>query len=212
MSLEDMEMRKVPRGEVTLVGLGRLGFRTALHLMQVHRGGPQRITAIDGQRISPDDLIFRMLGAQVGAYKVAFLETLAGPDSSREIVGIPWFVSRDTLEVLRGDVVCIEIAGGDTLPVTAAIIRHAQEIGARTVSTMGAFGIGEEKIIATDIGEADSENPIVAGLTEYGVKNHLLVGTGKLIRDWEPVTPYVLDRISHVMVAEILKLLEGKTR
>lgn len=210
MSLEEMERRKAPHGEVTLVGLGRLGLRTALNLMQVHHGGPQRITAIDGQAISPDDLIFRMLGAEVGEYKVAFLEKMGGPGWCREVVGVPAYLSRENLEMLRGDVVCIEIAGGDTLPLTAAAVNHARRRGASTISTMGAFGIGEERVTAVDIDEADPDNPIVAGLRDYGVKDHLLVGTGKLIRDWEPVTPCVLDRISHVMVAEILKLLEQR--
>lgn len=47
-------------------------------------------------------------------------------------------------------------------------------------------------------------------LLDEGITDHILVGTGKLIRDWEPVTPYVLDRVSEVMTAEILKLLRGK--
>lgn len=210
MSLEDLEKRKTPRGEVTLVGLGRLGIRTAFRLMQVHRGGPEKITAIDGQKISPDDLIFRMFGAEVGDYKVAFLEKMAGPGYYQKITGIPQYLSLDNLDLIRGDVVCIEIAGGDTLPITAAIIDRAQQSGACTISTMGVFGIGEEMVSAVTIDEAGPENPIVDSLQKYGVKDHLLVGTGKLIRDREPVTPDVLDRISQVMTAEILKLLERR--
>lgn len=210
MKIEDMEKSKVPHGEVCLVGLGRLGLRTALHLMQAHRGGPERITAIDGQTISPDDLIFRMMGAKIGDYKVTFLESLAGPGFSRIVVGVPQYISTGNLDLITGDVVCIEIAGGDTLPLTAAMVKHAHGIGAETISTMGVFGIGGETISAIDIEKADANNPIVSTLREYGIKNHLLVGTGKLIRDREPVTPYVLDRVSQVMAGEILKLLGEK--
>lgn len=208
MSLEEMEQRKAPSGEVTLVGLGRLGLRTALDLMQTHRGGPRKITAIDGQTVSPDDLIFRMLGAEVGSYKTDLLEKLAGPGYSREIVGIPRYVSPETLDLAGGDVVCIAIAGGDTLPTTASIIRHAQSIGASTLSTMGVFGLVDADVGAVWIDEADPENPIARTLLEHGVRNHLLVGTGKLIRDWEPVTPHVLDRVARLMSSEILRLLE----
>lgn len=38
MDIAELEKRKSPHGEVTLVGAGRLGFRTALNLMQIHRG------------------------------------------------------------------------------------------------------------------------------------------------------------------------------
>lgn len=39
---------------MTLIGLGRLGIRTGLNLTQIHRGGPQKITAIDSQKISSE--------------------------------------------------------------------------------------------------------------------------------------------------------------
>nr|WP_242451242.1 hypothetical protein [Methanothermobacter sp. THM-2] len=77
---------------------------------------------------------------------------------------------------------------------------------------MGVFGIGEEDVSVVDIDEADPENPIAAYLQAEGIHEHVLVGTGKLIRDWEPVTPHVLDRVSEVMTAEILKLLRGAQR
>jgi len=206
-----MERRKVPRGEVTLVGLGRLGLRTALSLMQAHRGGPERITAIDGQTISPDDLIFRTLGGRIGEYKTGFLEKLAGHGFGKEITGIPAYISDGNLDLLRGDVVCIEIAGGDTLSLTAKMIRHAQGGGAATISTMGVFGIGDIPVKAVPIEDADPDNPIVKTLWDLGVRNHTLVGTGKLIRDWEPVIPQVLDRVALAMTSEILTLLEQRT-
>ena len=77
LEISELEGKKAPRGEVTLVGAGRLGLRTALNLMQIHRGGPERINVIDGQRVSADDLIFRLMGATPGEYKVKFIESLA---------------------------------------------------------------------------------------------------------------------------------------
>ncbi|MDD5143608.1 ThiF family adenylyltransferase [Methanoregula sp.] len=210
MDLAEMEKRKAPWGDVTLIGLGRLGLRTALNLMQAHRGGPSRITAIDEQTISPDDLIFRSLGGIVGEYKVSFLEKLAGRGFGRDIQGIPLYISEENLDLIRGDVVCIEIAGGDTLPVTVQIIRHAQKNGIATISTMGVFGVGDVPVRVLEIDEADTKNPIVDYLRQNGVKNHRLVGTGKLIRDWEPVIPPVLDRVSLAMASEVLKMLHEK--
>ena len=209
MSIEKIEREKIPRGEVTLVGLGRLGLRTALNLMQIHRGGPVRINVIDGQKISADDLIFRLYGADIGEFKVDFLKRLAGPDYSRTIISIAENITGENLELISGDVVCIEIAGGNTLPATAKIIKHAKEIGASTISTMGIFGIGEQEVKVVDIEDGDRDNPIVATLMDMGIRNHLLIGTGKLIRDWEPVTPGVLDRVARTMCSEILKILHN---
>ncbi len=210
MNVEQMEKKKAPRGEVTLIGLGRLGFRTALTLMQVHRGGPLRITAIDDQKISPDDIIFRTYGGKVGEFKTGFLERLAGPGFSKEVHGIPENINMNNLSLVRGDVVCIEIAGGNTLPLTAEIIHEAQKNGASTISTMGVFGIGNVKIKVVEIEKANLTNPIVRYLRSQGVEKHRLIGTGKLIHDWEPVIPPVLDRISLAMASEILKLLHDK--
>lgn len=210
--IEELENKKVPEGEVSLVGLGRLGLRTALNLIQVHRGGPGKVYAIDGQKISIDDLIFRMHGANVGEYKVDFLKRLVGGGFNKEIVPINQDITTKNLELIKGDVVCLEIAGGDTLKITSEIIKHAQDNGALTISTVGVFGIGGEEIIVNDISDLKNDNPIVEFLKNEGITdNHLLIGTGKLIRDWEPVTPYTLDRISAVITGEILKLLKEKT-
>ncbi|HJK77692.1 MAG TPA: hypothetical protein O0Y06_08785 [Methanocorpusculum sp.] len=210
MTITELEQKKVPHGDVTLIGLGRLGLRTALNLMHVNRGGPARITVIDGQTVSADDLIFRMYGAGIGEYKTHFLKRLAGPGYSREITAIPAYITEQNLGLITGgDVACIEIAGGDTLPTTAAVIRHAQSLGIRTISTMGVFGISGDPVSAVWIEEADPENPIVAALLDAGIKNHRLVGTGKLIRDWEPVTPYLIDKVAEVISSEILKLTEN---
>lgn len=211
MTITELEQKKRQHGKVVLVGLGRLGLRTALNLMHVNRGGPEKIIVCDGQKISADDLIFRMYSGIIGEYKTDFLKRLAGPGYSREIVSIPEYISSDNLPLVSGgDVVCIEIAGGDTLPTTAAVIQYAQSVGARTISTMGVFGISGDNVYTSRIEDADPKNPIVAALRECGVKNHLLIGTGKLIRDWEPVTPYIIDKVAEVMSSEILRLTEGK--
>lgn len=210
-SIEELENEKIPKGEVSLVGLGRLGLRTALNLIQAHRGGPIKVYAIDGQKISIDDLIFRMYGAEIGEYKVDFLKRLAGEGFNKEIIPINQDISTENLELIKGDVVCIEIAGGDTLKTSSEIIKYARSQGALTISTLGVFGIGEEEIIVKDISELENNNPIVEFLKNEGITdNHLLIGTGKLIRDWEPVTPYTLDRISSVITREVLKLLKKK--
>ncbi|MCK9152528.1 hypothetical protein [Methanobacterium alcaliphilum] len=211
--INEMENKKIPKGKVSLVGLGRLGLRTSLNLLQAHRGGPELVYAIDAQKISIDDLIFRMYGGKIGEYKVDFLKRLVGEGFSKEIVAIPEDITRENINLVKGDVVCIEIAGGDTLKITSDIIKHAHLNDAMTISTVGVFGIGEEEISVQDISEADETNPIVKTLKENGItRNHLLIGTGKLIRDWEPVTPYMLDKISAVIAAEILKLLKSKVK
>lgn len=209
MSIIEMENQKIPRGHVTLVGLGRLGFRIGLHLIQVHRGGPKKITVIDGQMISGDDIIFRMSGGVIGDYKVNLMKNISYPQRYREIVTIPELIGESNLDLITGDVVSIQIAGGDTLPVTSMIISHAHSYGAKTISTMGVFGIGNEEIRAEDIDNADPDNPIVQYLHSQGIRTHTLVGTGKLIRDWEPVTPCILDKVSEIMTGEILKLLHA---
>lgn len=211
-SIEELENEKIPRGEVSLVGLGRLGLRTALNLIQVHRGGPKTVYAIDGQKISIDDLIFRMHGAKIGEYKVDFLKRLAGEGFNKEVIPVPQNINPENIDLIKGQVVCIEIAGGDTLKTSSEIIKQAHSQGALTISTMGVFGIGEEEVIVKDISELENDNPIVDFLKNEGITdNHLLIGTGKLIRDWEPVTPYTLDLISTIMTREVLKLLKKKT-
>ncbi len=207
MILIEKEERKKPRGHVTLVGLGRLGFRIGLHLIQVHRGGPEKITIIDGQKISADDIIFRMHGGIIGEYKVECLKNILFPQDWHKINAIPENITDDNLEHITGDVVSIQIAGGDTLPLTSLIIKYAQSYGAKTISTMGVFGIGGEQIRSLDIDSADPDNPIVLYLRSQGIHNHQLVGTGKLIRDWEPITPMILDQVSEIMVGAILQKL-----
>jgi predicted ThiF/HesA family dinucleotide-utilizing enzyme len=208
MNIEEIENKKVPVGHVTLVGLGRLGIRTGLNLTQIHRGGPQTITAIDSQKISSGDVIFKIMGGKIGNYKVDFLHEMRG---IKEVIPIREDIQLGNLGLIEGDVVCVEIAGGNTIPITAAIIKKAHMIGATTLSTAGVFGIGNEKVEVMDISQADENNPVAQELREHGItENHTILTTGRFIKDREPVTPYLLDDISRKMTMEILNVLESR--
>lgn len=203
-----MEKAKVAAGTVTIVGMGRLGIRTCMNLLEVHRGGPSKLIVIDGQKISDDDIKLKLLGGIVGEYKVDLIKKIIGSKYCKEVIAINQYINKDNLNLIEGDVVCIGIAGGDTLATTADIIKKSHEIGAKTVGSFGVFGVEKGISKVFDIEYADKENPIVKGLNDLGInKNHKLVGTQKLIRDWEPVTPYILDEIAEKMTEEILKLL-----
>ena len=208
INIEAIEKEMVPRGNVVLVGTGRLGLRIGLNLLHVHRGGPAVITAIDGQRISGSDVIFHHLGGNTGQYKVDLISKLSthSPDF-RKVVPVHEDITKKNLELVKGDVVSIQMAGGNTLPVTAEIIKKAHADGAKTVSTAGIFGM-DEKVSAMDISKASEENPVVAELRDHGIrKNHTIVTTGRFIRDRLPVTPYILDDVARVCTNEILKAL-----
>lgn len=209
MDIKELEESQIPRGHVTLVGIGRLGLKIGLNLIQVHRGGPKKITVLDKQKISSSDIIFKMLGGNSGDYKVDFLSSLCThPENIRKVISIREDVTFNNLDLIKGDVVSIQIAGGDTIPITAAIIKKAHDIGAKTISTAGVFGIGEEKIQSMEISQADPANPVVSELKKYGIQeNHKIVTTGKFIKDNIPITPYVLDDYAIKMTKEILKLL-----
>lgn len=201
--LEKIENSKIPQGKVTLVGLGRLGIRTGLNLAQIHRGGPKIITAIDSQKISEGDLVFRMLGGNIGDYKVDLLHNLRG---IKEVIPIREDINSDNLDLINGDVVSIQIAGGHTIPIASTIIKKAWEVGAKTISTAGVFSKGDADIIVKDISEVDSNNPVVNELRSLGIKeNHKIITTGNFITDKEPITPYVLDEIAKITTMEIIK-------
>lgn len=204
-----MENQMVPHGRVILAGVGRLGIRLGINLLQIHRGGPSTITAFDGQKISGSDVIFHMLGGENGQYKVDLLSKLSThPESYRVVEPVKKDLNPENMEFVEGDVVSIQIAGGNTIPTTAAIIMKAHEIGAKTISTAGVFGV-DETVSSVDISGADEENPIVAELKRYGVEeNHTIVTTGRFIRDRLPITPYTLDEIARVLTVEILKALQ----
>lgn len=212
--IQEMEDKMVPKGSVDLIGLGRLGLRTGINLIQVHRGGPNKITAIDGQKISNADIIFTLFGAKSGEYKTEFFKGLCTHSKDyREVIAINEDIlfsdkTSNNLNLISGDVVVIEIAGGDTIPTAAAIIKKAHEIGSKTISTAGIFGIGEEDIIVKDISEFDDSNPAVEELRKEGIsKDHLIITTNTFIRDFVPISPYVLDEIANTITKEVLKLL-----
>ena len=210
--IQEMENSLIPKGSIDLVGFGRLGLRTGINLIQIHRGGPSKITVIDGQKISESDIIFLLNGAEVGTYKSDFLKELSThPTDFREVVSITEDISEDNLDLITGDVVVIEIAGGNTIPIAANIIKKAHENGSKTLGTAGIFGIGDEEIIVKDISEFDDSNPAVNELRKEGiVKDHLILTTSTFIRDAIPITPYVLDDIANTLTKEALKLLIEK--
>ena len=122
-------------------------------------------------------------------------------------------VGEDNLDLITGDVVVIEIAGGNTVPTAAKIIKKAHENGSKTLGTAGIFGIGNEEIIVKDISEFDDSNPVIEELRKEGiVKDHMVVTTSTFIRDSIPITPYVLDNIANTITKEALKLLIEKNK
>ena len=210
--IQEMENNLMPKGSIDLVGFGRLGLRTGINLIQIHRGGPSKITVIDGQKISESDIIFLLKGAEVGTYKADFLKKLSThhPDF-REVISITEDISEDNIDLITGDVVVIEIAGGNTIPTAANIIKKAHGKGSKTMGTAGIFGIGDEEIVVKDISEFDDSNPAVNELRKEGiVKDHLILTTSTFIRDAIPITPYVLDDIANIITKEALKLLIEK--
>ena len=78
--IQKIEDKLVPKGKIDLVGCGRLGLRIAINLIQVHRGGPKVISAFDGQEISGGDVIFTLLGAEIGEAKTDFIKRICTHD------------------------------------------------------------------------------------------------------------------------------------
>lgn len=208
--IQEMEDKQVPKGRIDLVGCGRLGLRIGINLMQVHRGGPKTIGAFDGQKIDGGDVIFTMLGAEKGQNKPDFIKQLCTHDENfRNIESYPEYINEDNLDLIKGDVVIIVIAGGNTIKTAANIIKHAHKRGAKTIGTAGIFGFGDENIEIKDISEYDNNNPAVEELRAQGItENHLVLTTNKLIRDNEPVTPYTLDEVAKIITMNALKLLK----
>ena len=210
--IKKMEDKQVPKGRIDLIGCGRLGLRIGINLIQVHRGGPKIIGAFDGQKIDGGDVIFTLLGAEEGKSKPDFLKQICTHEKDfREVISYPEYITSDNIDLIEGDVVIIVIAGGNTIPTAAKIIKHAHERGAKTIGTAGIFGFGNENIEIKDISEYDDSNPAVEELRAQGItENHLVLTTNKLIRDNEPVTPYTLDEVSNTITMNALKLLRDK--
>ena len=210
--IKKMEDRQVPHGRIDLIGCGRLGLRIGINLMQVHRGGPKTIGAFDGQKIDGGDVIFTLLGAKTGQNKPDFIKQLCTHKKEfREVLSHPEYITDKNLDLIEGDVVIIVIAGGNTIPTAAKIIKHAHERSAKTIGTAGIFGYGNENIEIKDISEYDGNNPAIEELRKEGItKNHLVLTTNKLIRDREPVTPYTLDEVAKIITMNALKLLDDR--
>lgn len=210
--IQKIEDKLVPKGKIDLVGCGRLGLRICINLMQVHRGGPKVISAFDGQKISGGDVIFTLNGAKIGEAKPDFLKRICTHDEEfRTIKSHTEYITKENIELIDGDVVIIVIAGGNTISTAAEIIKHAQKIGAKTIGTAGIFGFGDEDIEIKDISEYDNSNPAIEELRAQGItENHLILTTHKLIRDNEPITPYVLDEVAKIITMNALKLLRDK--
>ena len=150
-----------------------------------------------------------MKGANIGEYKADFLNKLCTHDENfRKIISVCEDITPDNLDLIKGDVVAIQIAGGNTIPIAAKIIKHTHERGAKTISTAGIFGFGDETIEVKDISEFE-DNPAVDELRKEGItENHLIVTTNKLLRDHEPITPYTLDEVAKQITKTSLKLLK----
>ncbi|MCQ2970307.1 Predicted dinucleotide-utilizing enzyme of the ThiF/HesA family [Methanobrevibacter gottschalkii] len=210
--IQKMEDLQVPKGRIDLIGCGRLGLRIAINLIQIHRGGPKVIGAFDGQKISDGDIIFKLYGAELDESKPDFIKRLCTHDKEfRKIEVHNEYINDDNLDLITGDVIIIVIAGGNTIPTASKIIKHAQKKGAKTISTAGIFGFGNEHIEIKDISEYDNNNPAIEELRAQGVtENHLVLTTNKLIRDNEPVTPYTLDEVAKLITICSLKLLKDQ--
>ena len=211
--IQKIEDKLVPKGKIDLIGCGRLGLRIAINLMQVHRGGPKVISAFDGKKISGGDVIFTLHGAEIGETKPDFLKRICTHDEKfRKIESHSEYITKENIELIDGDVVIIVIAGGNTISTAADIIKHAQKRGAKTIGTAGIFGIdNNENIEIKDISEYDNSNPAIEELRAHGItKNHLILTTHKLIRNNEPITPYVLDEVAKIITMNALKLLRDK--
>lgn len=210
--IEKIENTRIPKGRIDMVGVGRLGLRIGINLMQVHRGGPKIIGAFDGQEIDGGDVIFNIYGAEIGEKKTDFLKRLCTHNENfRMIESHPEYITQDNIDLIKGDVIILVLAGGNTIPIAAEIIKHAHKRGAKTIGTAGIFGIGNEDITVKDISEFGDDNPAVEELRKMGINdNHLIVTTNKLIRDEEPITPYTLDEVANAITMNSLKLLNDK--
>lgn len=211
--IQKMEDKQVPKGKIDIIGVGRLGLRIGINLMQVHRGGPKVIGAFDGQEISGGDVIFTLYGAEIGESKPDFLKRICTHDEEfRKIESHPEYITKENIDQINGNVIIIVIAGGNTISTASQIVKHAHNIGAKTIGTAGIFGFGDENIEIKDISEYDNNNPAVEELRQHGItENHLVLTTNKLIRDNEPVTPYVLDDVAKLITINALKLLKEQT-
>lgn len=199
MDVEELEKRLKPKGEVSLIGCGRLGVRVAFDLLEVHRGGVKKLYIFDPAKIEENDIIHRKLGGKVGEYKVEFIKRFFRDRVEAHKINI----NKDNLDLIKGDVTIICIAGGDTIPITKSIVEYCHKKGIKTIGTNGVFGI-ENKVY---VDNAKYTKGPVKLLNLNKDINHIVVGTRKFIKDGEPITPYTLDEMAKKIVIQCLKFL-----
>ncbi len=158
--IQKIEDSRIPKGRIDLIGVGRLGLRIGINLMQAHRGGPKIIGAFDGQEVSGGDVIFTLLGAEIGEYKTDFLKRICThPEEFRNIESHTEYITKENIDLVQGDIVILILAGGNTIPTAAEIIKHAHQRGAKTIGTAGIFGFGDENIEFKDISSPQLTSP-----------------------------------------------------
>lgn len=197
MDIKALEDKLKPKGTVSIIGCGRLGVRIALDLLEVHRGGFEKIQIFDAARIDQNDVVHRKHGAKLGEYKVNFLKEFF----PEKIEAFFEDINEENIEKITGDVVLIVFAGGDTLPIRKKIVEYCKNTKKVAIGTNGVFGFDP----AIKIGDAKTEKGPVEFL-KMESEGHLVVGTGKFIKDMEPITPYTLDEMAKHLVIESLKI------
>jgi predicted ThiF/HesA family dinucleotide-utilizing enzyme len=168
-----------------------------MDILEVHRGGFKKIEVFDAAKIDMNDVIHRKYGGKVGEYKVSFIKDFF----PEKIDAVFEDISKENLEKISGNIVLVVFAGGDTLNLRKKIIEYCKTTKKICIGTNGVFGLN----CNVKVGDAKYENGPVEFL-KMEEEGHLVVGTGKFIKDMEPITPYSLDKIAEKMVIEALKI------
>jgi len=197
MDVKQLEDKLKPKGTVSVIGCGRLGVRIIMDLLEVHRGGFEKIQVFDAAKIDMNDVVHRKYGGKVGDYKVKLVKDFF----EEKIDAVFEDITEKNIEKISGDIVLIVFAGGETLNLRKKIVEYCKNTGKVSIGTNGVFGLYSE----INVGDAKHESGPVEFL-KMEDEGHLVVGTGKFIKDMEPITPYNLDDISKYMVIEALKI------
>ncbi|MCS3901938.1 ThiF family adenylyltransferase [Methanococcus voltae] len=195
-NIQILEDNLKPKGTITVLGAGRLGVRVVMDLLEVHRGGFEKIQVFDGAKIDKNDIIHRKYGAKVGEYKSKFLEDFY----PGKVEAISEHINATNIDKINGNIIVSVIAGGNTLKIRESVLNYALMNKKQFISTNGVFGI--EKPVKVEMSQE------ATGPVEYmkNMPNHIVIGTGGLIRDNEPITPYTLDKMSELIVKTSLIL------
>lgn len=113
MDIKALEDKLKPNGTVSIIGCGRLGIRIAMNILEVHRGGFEKLQIFDAAKIDQNDVVHRKHGAKIGEYKVNFLKEFF----PERIEAFFEDITEKNIEKITGEVVLIVFAGGDTLPI-----------------------------------------------------------------------------------------------